>query len=206
MDMATNVHDGLMADPFTLASVGSLVLSEGVKFLFSEAGDLLRRWRDRKASAPEEVGGRSVQTVALILPPALGDHPLSADVDLARVEPVAERLLQLRGVLSNYVDGTSEVDPEDHALLRTADDLRGLLEDLLGQRLTLAGEKRPASGTPIVHSMLRLGTVEGEATGVKVDTAKGGLIDSDASAQEVKKGGRLTGVRIGTLGQPPPRD
>jgi hypothetical protein len=200
--MATTFMLVAMADPISLASVGSLVLSEGVKFLFNEAGELLRRWRHGKTS-PDDAGGDTGRTVALVLPAAFGGGTLAADVDFARVEPVAERLLQLRGALSNYVDGVSEVNPEDRTLLRTADDLRGLLEELLGQRLTLAGENRPASRTPIVRSTVRLGTVEGEATGVDVDAATAGIIASDTTAQEVKRGGRVISVRIGTLGQRP---
>src|SRR5437879_6867359 len=37
-----------MAEPLTLALVGSVILSEGVKFLYAQAGDALKRWRPRK--------------------------------------------------------------------------------------------------------------------------------------------------------------
>ena len=39
-----------MADPFTLGAVGAVVLTEGIKFLYGQAGEALKRWRERKAA------------------------------------------------------------------------------------------------------------------------------------------------------------
>jgi hypothetical protein len=193
-----------MADPFTLAAVGALVLSEGVKFLFGQAGELIKRWRDKKDAA-KEPAAPAVQRIELALPPAFGGGTLRADVDLDAVGPASARLLELRAALSNYVDGVSEVTTADRALLRTTEDLRGVMETLLGQRLTLAGENRPATGTPVVRSEVNVGTVEGKVTGVAADEVTGGQIESKTTAQEVKEGGDVTGVRIGKLGPPPSR-
>ena len=40
-----------MADPITLTLVGTVVLTEGIKFLYGQAGELIKRWRERKDAA-----------------------------------------------------------------------------------------------------------------------------------------------------------
>jgi hypothetical protein len=43
-------------DPITLAALGAVALSEGVKFLYGQAGELLKRRREQRASAALPVG------------------------------------------------------------------------------------------------------------------------------------------------------
>jgi hypothetical protein len=38
-----------MSDPLSLALLGGVGLTEGIKFLYGQAGELLARWQDRKA-------------------------------------------------------------------------------------------------------------------------------------------------------------
>ena len=39
-----------MADPLTLAAVGAVALTEGIKFLYGQAGETLKRWRESKGT------------------------------------------------------------------------------------------------------------------------------------------------------------
>ena len=41
-------------EPVTLATVGGTILVEGVKFLYAQASDLIRYWRERRAAKPDE--------------------------------------------------------------------------------------------------------------------------------------------------------
>src|SRR5947199_10744351 len=38
----------LMVDPLTLSTIGAVALTEGIKFLYEQAGEVLKRWRERK--------------------------------------------------------------------------------------------------------------------------------------------------------------
>lgn len=40
-----------MSDPLTLTVVGTIVITEGIKFLYSQATEVLKIWRDNKASS-----------------------------------------------------------------------------------------------------------------------------------------------------------
>jgi hypothetical protein len=55
-----------MADPFSAAALGGVVLTEGIKFLYRQAGEVLKRWRERR-----ETGGTSVEDARLRPPESL---------------------------------------------------------------------------------------------------------------------------------------
>jgi len=45
-----------MSDPDTLSAavIGSAALTEGIKFLYRQAGEILKRWRERRDKPREE--------------------------------------------------------------------------------------------------------------------------------------------------------
>ena len=43
-----------VSDPLTLAAVGAVALTEGIKFLYGQAGEALKRWRARQQAASAE--------------------------------------------------------------------------------------------------------------------------------------------------------
>lgn len=156
-----------MVEPLSLTAVGALALTEGVKFLYAQAGELLKYRRERK-QAPE------LRPTAEIL---------SGSVEAAR--PNDERLEELEPeltagwhALAAYAHGIDEIDPADPELRRRVDGLRRALEVVYGQRITLQGEARPPSG-PLVENEVRaaraeildsrVGVVQGAPGGVGVD-------------------------------------
>jgi hypothetical protein len=195
-------------DPFTLAAIGSVALTQGISFLYEQAGELIKRWRGRKdaATVGEPTAATPAQTQLTIqVPEALGGRDLTFSPDMRLVEAKAGELLQLRAALSNYADDVAPVNPSDSQLIQTVTELRAVLEAILGLHLTFEGENRPATGQPMVTSKVQVGSVEGTVTGVQVAGAvTGGRIDSDVKAADVRSGGSVTGVSIGTLGPPTP--
>ena len=197
-----------MADPFTLAAIGGVALTQGIIFLYGQAGELIKRWRGRKdaATAAGSAAATPAQAQLTIqVPEALGGRVLTASPDMTLVETRAEELLRLRAALSNYADDVEPVNPGDPQLIQTVTGLRAVLEAILGVHLTFEGEDRPATGQPMVTSKVQVGSVEGTVTGVQIEGAvTGGRIDSDVKAADVRSGGNVTGVSIGTLGPPTP--
>jgi len=55
-----------MSDPTTLsaAAIGAAALTEGIKFLYGQAGEILKRWRERKDKAAQESTAQADQTEA----------------------------------------------------------------------------------------------------------------------------------------------
>lgn len=59
----------------------------------------------------------------------------------------------------------------------------------------------PLAELPLrVQSTLTVGKVEGEATNIDIEEIRRGQVDATTTAEEVGKGGKLTGVKIKTLG------
>src|SRR5436853_581049 len=120
-----------MADPFSAAALGALAATEGIKFLYGQAAEVLKRWRDRKAGkvaaalTPIPVPDRSVLEGKLESP----------TVDFDAVERLHEDIETLADALGKYAGGLREPDPGDEELAAAADGLRRALEVVYRQRL-----------------------------------------------------------------------
>lgn len=181
-----------MTDPLTLSVLGGVALTEGVKFLYGQATELLRRRRDRKAG---EAGDAEVA-----LPELDGELELPLRPDQAVVERVEPELKELRRRLQDYVDDIEPVTGDDRALLETADAVRKLLEAVYGQRITFRGEQREASG-PVVEGEIDVDAVSGYAAAVRARSVTGpATIRAKARAGEVTEGGEMVGVDIDRIG------
>jgi hypothetical protein len=139
-----------MVEPLTLAALGSTTLTEGVKFLYGQLTDLLKRRREHRDDPGSPPDGLSVPATPLgVLDGPLDQRPVNVDV----LDANWDKLLELRRGLVDYVDGVADVAPTDMSLVHRLTDLRGLLELIYGQRLSLTGELgRPATGTAITET------------------------------------------------------
>jgi len=190
-----------MTDPFTLAGVGALVLAGGVKFLYDQAGDALKRWRRRKDA--HRVGG--TEPVDARLPAdafegRLDDPHVHFDA-VQRLEPA---LVDLRHAVADYADGIYDIDPDDQRLLQAVDGLRQAMEAVYGQRITFQGEPRAASG-PVAIGQVRVDDVLGYVAGLRARDIINGSATGRVEAGTVHPGGTAVGLDVGTLGSPPRR-
>jgi hypothetical protein len=184
-----------MADPLTWGVLGALVATEGIKFLYGQATEVLKRWRDRKA-------GREAEAQTPIPVPA--HPPLEGTiepptVDFDAVERLHDDIKALRSALGDYADGLADPEPGDQDLAAAADGLRRALEVVYGQRMTFRGEDRAPSG-PTVIGRAEADIVAGEVTGIRARLVRSGRVEATAVAKEVRPGGKLTGGACDTIG------
>ena len=195
---------GWIAVQFPLASVEVSALTQGITFLYSQAGELLRRRRDRAdaASQLDEANSAPPSTDRLTIeaPTALGGRLLQVAPDPAITNARAAELLRLCSALSNYVNGALPVDAADLELTQAVSELRDVLEDIFGQHLTFVGEDRPVTGEPAIRSRVRANTVRGVLNGVDVRRVARGSVDSGLDVGDVEAGAEVNGVRIDELG------
>jgi hypothetical protein len=170
------------------------VLTEGVRFLFDQASQLIRAARERKQAKDSQ----PIIEVNVVDAGVL-DGPVPSTVDGQLLDQENRRLIALAGALAPYASGDAEIDPEDGDLVASAADLRALLEALYGQRITLRGENREPSGTR-VDVRQALGAVRGSAVGVEADGVRDASITVTQDATSVESGGSVTGVRLGRIG------
>jgi hypothetical protein len=167
-----------------------MTLTEGIKFLYGQAGEVLKRWRDRKAASAQT--GEPVVIDSSLLEGELAP----ASVNYETVERLEGELTALAGQLGNYANGLQKVDPQDADLLEAMDALRRAVEVIYGQRITFRGEARPPSG-PLVIGRADVDRVIGDVAGVRARVVRG-EVEGELTAREVT--GRASGVDADTIG------
>jgi hypothetical protein len=186
-------------DPITLTSVGTVVISEGVKFLYGQATDLLKRWQDRKAD-DQKAGAPAVEPVEVVLPAGAFEGQLQKPaIHYDALEMSKGQISEYRKALADYVDGIESIDPNNQQFLTSVDKLRALLEAVYQQRITFKGERRETSG-PVIEGSIDVEKVVGDAAAVRVGWLKAGKVTGEGKAKEVAAGGRFTVVEVGTSG------
>ncbi|OXM59540.1 hypothetical protein [Amycolatopsis vastitatis] len=182
-----------MNDPLTLAAVGALALTEGIKFLYTQAGEALKRWRERK-------GAKTTEPVATQLPAAAFEGRLTEPhLDLAVVARLEQELRDLRAAVADYAQDIDEVDPGEENLLAAVEGLRRAMEAVFGQRITFKGETRPASGTQVTGEAV-VEEVFGYVAGLRANRLIAGTVTGRVSAKNVGPGGQVVGIDVDTVG------
>ena len=190
-----------MADPitFTSAAIGAVALTEGIKFLYAQAGEILKRWRNRRDKGAQKTDQPETITINLPKTAFEGNLP-NARIRFDKVQHLENQLRQFRKDLADYADEIDKVDEADTHLLEKVDGLRNLLEAIYQQHITFKGEKRPPSGTPIVIGQVGSKEIAGQATGVEADEVVSGEVKGEVKADRIEEGGSATGVKVRTIG------
>lgn len=189
-----------MLEPITLSALGATALIEGIKFLYGQAGEVLKRWRERKdAASKEAVPLAQTETIEIKLPSIFEGQLSIPQIHFEAVKRVDEQLRELRKDLSDYAEGTETVNTTDESLLRRVDALRQLLEAVYQQRLTFKGEQRPPSG-PVVKGEIDVEEVAGYAAAVRAGMITNGEVSGHLKVKRVGPGGQAIGVDVDKIG------
>jgi hypothetical protein len=185
-----------MADPLTLTAVGAVALTEGIKFLYGQAGEALKQWRERKAAGK----AAEVEPVDVQLPTdAFAGQLERPQLHLDAVGQLEQELRDLRAAVADYAQDIDEVDPSNNELLQTTDALRQAMEAVYRQRITFSGEPRPPSG-PLAAGEANVDEVLGYVAGLRAKRLIGGSVAGRVTAKRVGPGGQAIGVEVDTIG------
>jgi hypothetical protein len=182
-----------MADPITWAVLGGVAATEGIKFLYGQAAELLKAWRERRARVAAGVPENTGLTVPIVDNTVLDGAPTEASVDPTVMEREADAMARLYGVLTPYAQGMVDPRADDEELPRQAAQLRALLEAAYGQRLTFRGEHREPTGTRVTISQV-IGELEGRVHGGDLDI-EGSSVDVTQDVKVVRPSGVVEGPR-----------
>jgi hypothetical protein len=144
-----------MVEPFSLGALGAIALTDGIKFLYAQAGEILKRRRERTAAAVPAPG---------LLEGELA--PLQLDLTDAD-ERIAE-LRRLRGRLADIVEDIEPAKDTDAEVVDATLALREAIEAIVGQRITFRGEQREPTGTTITGT-IRARELHGRATAIEYE-------------------------------------
>src|SRR5437764_3576134 len=111
-----------MLDPVSLSALGAVALTEGIKFLYEQAGEVLKRWRERKDAANDTTKELpKAEPVAVTLPPVFEGQLVNPQIHYDVVEKLEKQLREVKTNLSGYADESDKVDTTDKALLQQID-------------------------------------------------------------------------------------
>jgi hypothetical protein len=173
-----------------LLSVAGAALTEGVKFLYAQASEVLRAWRERR---------RAEATATPAAPAVL---PVPKGIELGPVDPLPvpadsgmeDTLADLRDLAEQVKDGT--IDPTSERGRQIVANLRDLLEVVLRAPITFEGEAPREFTADSVTVVTR--RVEGEVVGLRAAAGVTGRVgDVSVRTDDVAAGGRVTGAEFG---------
>lgn len=154
-----------------MAGLGATALTEGVKFLYQQASDLLQRRRAKKGDLPDVVAEPRV------LPEA----------DPERVAACENELTQLVGELAKRLPEHGSVSAGDRSVLLVAEALRQVLGAVYGTSIVFSGEAAS------VHAVVNVDEVAGVVAGVQAKLDDGGTFRSEVTIGRVEPGGEVYG-------------
>jgi hypothetical protein len=195
-----------MADPLTLAAVGAVALSEGIKFLYGQAGEALKRWRERNATKAASSSVDAAEPVSVQLPAdAFEGKMQEPQLHLDAVAGLEQELRDLRAAVADYAQGIDDVDPNNKQLLETVDGLRRAMEAVYGQRIVFKGEPGPSSGTEVVGEA-KVKEVLGYVAGLRARRIISGSVTGRVEVDTVGAGAQVVGLEAETIGPSPPEE
>jgi hypothetical protein len=183
-----------MPDPVTLAVLGGVAATEGIRFLYGQAAELLKAWRERQARIDAGESPPPELEVPLRDNAVLDGSPSHQVADPAVLDRENAALVRLIGGLAPYAQDLADVDPNDQDLAELAGRVRAVLEAAYGERLTFRGERRDSTGTRVTVNQA-LGTVAGSVLGAESDVSAGAEVDIDQKAESVEPGGSVEGFK-----------
>ncbi|MGW1544013.1 hypothetical protein ACWCPM_27865 [Streptomyces sp. NPDC002309] len=176
-----------------MASIGAVALSEGIRFLYGQATELLRRLRARRE-------GRTVEGEILVDGGDALDGPIGlVRIDYARAAEQNEAIRDLSRSLGEYAEGIESVDPANTDLVHSAHALRQLLETVYGRRITLRGESRERSGAT-VDVEITAGQVDGYVAAVRAKRVGNAEVSARVRVDTVNSGAETVGLEVDDLG------
>jgi hypothetical protein len=183
-----------VTDPLTLAAVGALVLTEGVTFLYTQAGEALKAWRESKKST-------RVRTEVVIDPPsAFAQAPRQAEIDFDAVSRLERELQEFRAAFAAVHAGLEEIDEQDTATLERIEGLRRAVEAIYHQPFVFRQEPPKAAGSPTARGEADVDEVLGYAAGLRARRVLGGSAIGNIRVRRVEGEGKAVGLEIDEIG------
>lgn len=174
-----------MSDAVSLTTLSSIALTEGIRFLYSQAGELLKRHRDR-ADAEGPVSNQ--ETPEIVAVPRFLPSP-----DLQVVGNLEDELRGLRSDLHEYASGLDLVEPDNISVTRRIEALRRVLEAVYATPLIFKGEDLSRTE---VRGSVTARDIAGYVAGVRVEHRLASDVYGAVQADNVMRGAEVIGVDI----------
>jgi hypothetical protein len=185
-----------MSDALSWGIAAGFAAQEGIKFLYGQMADLLKRSRERKERSDCGSAATTGNSDVLVASPpatAFAQAPGELRLPVASIagsEGVLEALLGQVGV---FLDASKAGQPPDEKSWQAVRDLRALVESISGQRLSFTGE--PKEVRPIIRLKAVIKEIDEKAQFTGVEVKSGNQKDANISLDLGRVGGVATGYR-----------
>ncbi len=180
-------------EPISLAAgtLGATFLAEGVKFLWHQAGEIIKRYHEKKqiGKGEIEINNQALATIDDPVPEFIALSPVRS-INYSLVEKRLDELKNLRRELSIYALGDEEINPKDENMLDYVDQLQQMLSEIFAEDVDVPQIR--------VQQFLENIGKEADVKGVEAHTMVKGAVDVDQRAKNVE--GKLTAVRLQKFG------
>src|SRR5260370_39043242 len=101
-----------MPDPVTVSALGGLAASEGIKFLYGQAAELLKAWRERRGRVAAGEEPPAQLTVPIGASEVRDATPAVPVVDVAVLDRENAALVRLTDRLGTSAEALAELGPD----------------------------------------------------------------------------------------------
>jgi hypothetical protein len=178
----------MAVDPLSLGALSAVAITEGIKFLYGQAGEILKRWAARRDEHAKDT------PIAVSAPDIIEGEIEPVVPNWETVQRLEEELHRLRGRLNPYYEGTKKTDPGNEDLISDVDALRRGLEAVLGQPITLKGEER-AVDKLVVTGEAHIQDLTGEAVGLEAEGSSGRFA-GEVHVGTAREGSKVVGTKF----------
>ncbi len=189
-----------MVEPVSAAVLAGVALTEGIKFLYDQAGEILSQRAERKRA--EKAGQQNpVAALDVTTPSIVQGHLAPLTIDDNAADRLAGELIELRRRLDVYAAGYEDPPAGDRGVLASTFALRDAIEDIVGQRITFVGESRDPTGTPVATGRIDAKDIRGKATAVDISEMTEGRAQGEVTADRIEAGAEVAATRVKKLGR-----
>lgn len=185
-----------MSDALTWGIAAGFAAEEGIKFLYSQMAELLKRARERKARPDSGSAATASDGEVLVASPpatAFAQAPSELRLPVASIvnnEQVLDALLwQVKAFLVTTQAGRSP----DEKSWQAVRDMRALVESISGHNLTFTGE--PKEVRPIIRLDAVINEIGEKGRVIVVDVKSGNQKDADLDLDVGRIDGEFTAYR-----------
>lgn len=183
-----------MSAELTLGIAAGYAVQEGVKFLYNQLSELLKRARE-----PKPTGANPPETLVATPPAHVFDPtPVQLRFPLSQVAGQEAQLASLLAEIDTYLRLAPERANQDSKVLEAIGALRALAESVTGEALAFAGEPQRDRPTLELDATIRLISSTGRFVGVSLPS------DSKQSAKVKLEIDQIDGDGVAIQSQPNP--
>lgn len=177
-------------DPLTVGFLGGVAVTEGIKFIYAQAGELIKAWREKRKKSSSDF------EVPILSPELLSNGEINSAIAEDDLEQYGKKLYELARQLQPYLGGEADIRGGDQAML-LASNLWEIIRNVYQQDLQFTNNASTFLKDSKLTVEQRVTQLDGLMSGVEASDFVGlPVTEVTQKVGTVGPTGSLTGIRI----------